>query len=57
MRGVAEVRDLLAHARRKLELAAVAQFDIEFTLDDVEHVAPVAPVIGEVTASTRPSGP
>ena len=48
MRGVAEIRHLIAHARQQLEGAAVAQFGIEFALEHVEHVAAVAPVIGEV---------
>src|SRR5438270_8536273 len=48
MRGVAKVRDLVAHPGRELELAPVAQLALELALQHVEHVAAVAPVIGEV---------
>jgi hypothetical protein len=46
--GVAEVRHLIAHAGQQLEAAAVAQFGVEFAFQHVEHVAAVAPVIGEI---------
>ena len=49
MRGVAEIRDLIAHPRLELEFAPVAQFAIEFAFQHVEHMSAVAPVIGEVT--------
>src|SRR3954467_6115363 len=48
VRGVAEIRDLVAHSRRELELAAVAQLAVELTLQHVQHVAAVAPMVGEI---------
>ena len=48
MCGVAEVRHLVAHARLQSESAAVAQFGVELAFHKVEHVAPVAPVIGQI---------
>src|SRR3954452_8984591 len=48
VRGVAEIRDLVAHPRRELELAAVAQLAVELALQHVEHVAAVAPMVGEI---------
>src|SRR5215204_4067077 len=48
VRGVAEIRDLIAHSRRELERAPVAQFGVELTFQYVEHMAAVTPVIGEI---------
>src|SRR3954470_22608015 len=48
MRGVAEIRDLVAHPRRELELAAVAQLAVELALQHVQYVAAVAPMVGEI---------
>ena len=48
MRGISELRDLIAHARLQLERATILQFGVEFAFEHVEDVASVAPVISEV---------
>src|SRR6476660_9042604 len=48
MRGIAKVRHLVAHPRRELELAPVAQLAVELAREHVQHVAAIAPVIGEI---------
>src|SRR6478672_10413472 len=48
MRRVAEIRHLIAHAWLERERAPVAQLGVEFAFEHIEHVAAVAPVIGEV---------
>src|ERR1700722_1492360 len=48
MGGVAKVGNLVAHARLERECAAVTQFGVELAFQHVEHVAPVAPVIGQI---------
>src|SRR6266568_2934418 len=48
MGGIAKIRDLVAHPRRELEFAPVAQLAVEFAREHVEHVAAVAPMVGEI---------
>ena len=48
MRGISEVRNLIAHARLQLERATILQFGVEFAFKHIEDVASVAPMIGEV---------
>src|SRR5215216_7536784 len=48
MRGVAEIRDLIAHARLEPERAAIAQLGVELAFQHVEHMPAVAPMIGEI---------
>jgi hypothetical protein len=47
MRGISEVRHLIAHARLQLERATIPQFGVEFALKHLEDVASVAPMIRE----------
>ena len=51
MRGVAEIGDLVAHAGLELEGAAVAQFGVELTFQDVENMTAVTPVISNIVRS------
>src|SRR5579871_2214742 len=49
MRCVAEVGDLVAHARREHEAAPVLQFALELAFQDIKHMAAIAPMIGEIS--------
>lgn len=48
MRRVAEVGDLVAHPGGQQELAPVLQFRLQLAANDVENMAPVAPMVGEI---------
>src|SRR5579872_3836389 len=48
MRGIAEIRHLIAHAGSQRKTAAIAQFSVKLALQHIEHVAAITPVIGEI---------
>src|SRR5579872_402026 len=48
MRGIAEIRHLIAHAGSQRKTAAIAQFSVQFALQHIKHVAAITPVIGEI---------
>src|SRR5580658_8339777 len=48
MRGIAEIRNLIAHVWPKRETTAVAQFGYELAFQHIQHVAAIAPMIGEI---------
>jgi hypothetical protein len=43
------IRDLIAHARRECEHAAVSQCGAEFAFETQQYMPFLAPVIGEIT--------
>jgi hypothetical protein len=48
VRGVAVIGHRVAHARRQLEGAAVAELRVELSFEHVEHVTAIAPVVGAI---------
>ena len=42
---IAAIGDLVTHTRPQLECSAVTKFGIEFSLDNIQYVSEIAPVI------------
>ena len=48
---IAAFGDLVTHPGPQLECSAIAKFGIEFAVDDIQHMAEVAPVIRQITGA------
>src|SRR5205807_4007735 len=51
MRRIAAFGDLVTHPRPQLERSAITKFGIEFAVDDIQHMAEVAPVIRHIAGA------
>ena len=48
MHRIAALGDPVAHTRQQLECSAITKFGIEFSVNDVQQLAEVAPVIRQI---------
>ncbi len=51
MRRIAAFGDLVTHPRPQLECSAITKFSIEFSLDHIQHVPEIAPVIRQIAGA------
>ena len=51
MRRIAAFGDLVTHTRQEPECSAVSQFGIEFSLDDIQHVPEIAPMVCQIAGA------
>ena len=51
MRRIAVIGDLVTHSRPQLECPPVTKFSIKFSLEDIQHVSEIAPVIRHITSA------
>src|SRR5271163_2827854 len=48
---IAAIGDLVTHTRPQLECSAVTKFGIEFSLDNVQYMSEIAPVIRRIASA------
>jgi hypothetical protein len=48
---IAAIGDLVTHTRPQLECSAVTKFGIEFSLDNIQYVSEIAPLIRRIASA------
>jgi len=48
---IAAIGDLVTHTRPQLECSAVTKFGIEFSLDNIQYVSEISPVIRRIASA------